>query len=333
MTSFRKVLGFGSALVDILCNVDDSYINALGDTKGFRRIIDEKTFIDMLATMPSTRTSARGGAAANTIAALGKLGDSTEFLCKLAHDDAGDFFKQELKNANVSTKLLKYSDNLPTGCCISMITPDAERTMRSCLGAAASMTTQDIEAADFEGCSLLYIEAYTIYNKELFIQTLEYAKESHLEIHMDLASPEIVQGNREFLIDIISKYTFAVYANKMEAAALSGTDDVEKAVDFITGLCPLAIVKLGADGSIIADRHGHKIHTPAQKVKAIDTTAAGDLWAAGFLHGYINDWPLAKSAEFASMTSGEIVQVTGAALPPEIWEQLKTKASVLIQKA
>ena len=191
------------------------------------------------------------------------------------------------------------------------------------MAAAETMSSDDLSPEDFPQGGLFLIEGYSIFNKPMLIKAVELAKTNGMEIHLDLASPEIAGSQRDFLLDLIPDNIHTIYANELEAQAISRESDPEKALDFIAEICDLAIVKLGRKGAMLKNRSGEVIKVPAQVVEAVDTTAAGDLWAAGFIHGYVNGWPLDKAAEFASLTSAEVVQVTGSALPRETWEKLK----------
>ncbi len=321
--SKREVLGLGSAIMDLLYHVPEEFMRNVDGLKGGTQMMSADEMDALIAKIPSEGKIVQGGSAANTIVALAMLGDSSALLCKLGGDEYGRLFQKALRSSNVSERQFKFSP-LPTGRCLSLITPDSERTMRTCMGAAETMSPEDLSSDDFPQNGVFLIEGYSIFNKSMLIKAVELAKANGMEIHLDLASPEIAKSQRDFLLDLIPKYIHTIYANEMEATAISGEDAPEAALDFIAEICSLAVVKLGKKGALLKRHSGERIRVPAQVVKAVDTTAAGDLWAAGFLHGYINGWPLEKAAAFGAATSAEVVQVTGAVLPQEAWERLKS---------
>ena len=319
----RKVLGLGSAIMDLLYHVPEEFMRNVDGLKGGTRMMSADEMDALIGRIPAEGRIVQGGSAANTIVALAMLGDSSALLCKLGGDENGRLFQDALRSSNVSDRQFKFSP-LPTGRCLSLITPDCERTMRTCMGAAETMSPDDLSPDDFPQNGVFLIEGYSIFNKSMLLKAVELAKANGMEIHLDLASPEIAKSQRDFLLDLIPKYIHTIYANEMEAAAISGEDAPEAALDFIAEICSLAVVKLGRNGALLKRHSGERISVPAKVVKAVDTTAAGDLWAAGFLHGYINGWPLEKAAAFGAATSAEVVQVTGSVLPQEAWERLRS---------
>lgn len=323
------MLGLGSALLDLLYHVDDGFLSSVPGNKGGTELVNAAQMAAILQRLPGEGTIVQGGSAANTIVALAKLGGKTSMLAKIGDDDGGETYKECIRKAGVSVDNFKVAKDMPNGRCLSLISPDSERTMRTCMAAAETMTPDDISEEDFANATHFYIEGYTLFNRDLLLKALDLAKNAGLEIHFDLAAPEIVMGAKDILPDLLRTYVHAVYANEMEAAALSGQDDPVKALDTIAGLCPLPIVKLGKKGAILRHNGGPVIQVPAKVVNAVDTTAAGDLWAAGFLHGYLNGWPLDKAAWFGSLTSAEVVQVTGSVLPDAVWEALRKESNKL----
>jgi len=322
MDNRKHILGLGSAIMDLLYHVTEEFMINVHGLKGGTMMMAADEMDALIGRIPSEGKIVQGGSAANTIVALAMLGDRTSLLCKLGKDNYGARFKDALLTSNVSDRCFKYS-KLPTGRCLSLITPDSERTMRTCMGAAETMSPDDLSPDDFPKDGIFLIEGYSIFNKPMLLKAVELAKANGMEIHLDLASPEIADSQREFLLGLIPGSIHTIYANELEALAISRQNTPEKALDFIAEICDLAIVKLGQKGAMLKKHSGEKIHVPAQVVKAVDTTAAGDLWAAGFIHGYVNGWPLEKAAAFAAATSAEVVQVTGSVLPRTTWDKLR----------
>ncbi len=321
MDNGKHILGLGSAIMDLLYHVPEEFMENVQGLKGGTQMMSASEMDTLIGQIPSEGKIVQGGSAANTIVALSMLGDNTSLLCKLGRDSYGNQFKNALLSSNVSERQFKYSP-LPTGRCLSLITPDSERTMRTCMAAAETMSPEDLSPEDFPEGGLFLIEGYSIFNKPMLIKAVQLAKASGMEIHLDLASPEIAASQRDFLLGLIPDNIHTIYANEMEAQAISRENNPEKALEFIADICELAIVKLGKRGAMLKRRLEETILVPAQLVNAVDTTAAGDLWAAGFIHGYVNGWSLEAAARFGSLTSAEVVQVTGSVLPPETWKRL-----------
>ena len=319
----NRIIGVGSALVDLLYYVPEELLNTIHGGKGGTEQISPADLDTLLQRLPDTGSRIQGGSTANTLVGLARLGFPSAFVCRIGPDPAGAFFRRALEDAGVDTAFFKVDERLPTGRCLSLITPDSERTMRTCLGADGAMGANDVRSEELKGATHLCVEGYSLRHPEMLSRTAELADELHLEVHFDLAAPELVRENRDFLLEFITHHVHALYANEREAQELSGEDTPEKALAFIGRLCPLPIVKLGEKGVLLGQQDGTMVHVPAKRVRAIDTTAAGDLWAAGFLRGYLEGWPLEKAARLGAAVSAEVVQVTGSVLPEATWTRLR----------
>ncbi len=318
-----RIIGVGSALVDLLYYVPDELLSTIRGGKGGTEQISPDDLDTLLQRLPDTGSRIQGGSTANTLVALAHLGLPSSFVCRIGRDGAGAFFRRALAEAGVDTTCFKVDEQLPTGRCLSLITPDSERTMRTCLGADGAMGAEDVRREELVGATHLCVEGYSLRHPDLLARTAALAEELHLEVHFDLAAPEIVRENRDVLLDFVQRYVYALYANEREAQELSGEENPEKALSFMERLCALPIVKLGERGVLIGQQDGSVLHVPAKRVQAVDTTAAGDLWAAGFLRGYLDGWPLEKAARLGAAVSAEVVQVTGSVLPEPVWQRLR----------
>ena len=320
----RSLLGFGSALVDLLVHVEDDFLQrAISGLKGGTELVQDSEMSVILAGLPKSPVQVPGGAAANTIVGYAQLGGRASMLAKIGNDPAGDFYRQSLAQNGVSTALFKRDSRHATGRCLSMITPDSERTMRTCMGAANTLVPEELAPADFTGQDCVYIEGYALFNRQLMQKALELAKAENLKVCLDLAAPEIVLAARDILPDLLRNYVDAVFANELEATMFSGVDDPLVGLATLSELCPLAVVKVGRQGAWLQERGGGAVHVEAKVVQAVDTTGAGDLWAAGFLYGWLNGWPLRPAAELGALVASEVVQVTGAAIPAATWARLR----------
>lgn len=315
-----KIIGIGNALVDLLTQIEeDSTLETLNLPKGSMQLVDgenSKKAID--STSSFKRTIASGGSAANTIHGLARLGTPIGFIGKIGRDEMGTFFKDDMNQSGIETYLLE--SDTPSGVALALVSPDGERTFATFLGAAVEMTEKDINSSVFENYDILHIEGYLLQNYSLISQAIKAAKEKGLLVSIDLASYNVVEDNRDFLNEMIDNYTDIVFANEEESKALTGLEP-EEAVRSLQSRVDIAVVKTGAEGSLIA-MNGEITKVPANKVKVIDTTGAGDLYASGFLYGLINNYAPYECGLAGSILGGEVIQHIGAKIPDELWKDL-----------
>ncbi|MCX7986124.1 MAG: adenosine kinase [Bacteroidales bacterium] len=324
----KKVLGVGNALVDILVNIDDNFLEKNHLAKGSMQLVDKERIEELLTKLDKTNLQqASGGSAANTIFGLNGLGTETGYIGKIGHDPLGNYFIQELSKQNILSKVL-YSEKTDTGTALTLITPDSERTFATYLGAAVELGADDLRPSFFKDFSLLHLEGYLVYNHQLIEHSIHLAKNEGMEISLDLASYNVVEANKDFLYRIIEEAVDIVFANELEAKALTGKEP-EDAVEKIAQICKVAVVKVGAKGSWVMVGKD-KYFIEAFKVKSIDTTGAGDLYAAGFLHGYLNNWPWISCGKLGSLVASEVIQVIGAKVPTEKWEDINRLKTTMV---
>jgi sugar/nucleoside kinase (ribokinase family) len=298
--------------------------------KGSMQLIDEDKLQCINSKFSEMKTHvATGGSAGNTILALANLGAPTGFIGKVGNDKFGNFFKENLKAHNIGDNLQPSS--LPTGVASTFISPDGERTFGTFLGAAATLKAEDIKPEMFDGYSYLYIEGYLVQDHDMILQAIKMAKAAGLQVCLDLASYNIVEADKEFFSLLINKYVDIVFANEEEAKAFTGTSP-EEALDIIGRQCSIAIVKVGSKGSLI--RKGTETaRCGVQKVEhVVDTTGAGDFYAAGFLYGLTCGYSLDKCAQIGSLLSANVIQVVGTTLAEKTWDEIKTKINDIIAK-
>ena len=317
MTQFDAI-GVGSPLMDMLAHVEEAFLHGVGGAKGGMELVDHGGMTDLVGRL-GDHQHAPGGSAANTIFGMSRLGSRCTFLGKVGNCDAGDLYKSSAEANGVDTSRFKHCAESATGRCLSLITPDSERTCRTFLGAAMNLAPDEVSVADFVNCRHAHIEGYVLFNRALTERVLKCAKEAGCAISLDLASFEVVAANRDIIDDILGDFVDIVFANEDEAEAYAGSKDPEKGLQALAELCELAAVKVGAEGAYL--RHaGETVRVHATPVQAIDTTGAGDLWAAGFLHGHLNGWPLANSGTLGARLGASVVQQTGAVIPDEEWQ-------------
>lgn len=326
-----KIIGMGNALVDVLVKLEnEKMLEELNLPKGSMQLIDEKKLNEInqrFVTLETHMTS--GGSASNTTLALANLGAQTGFIGKIGKDKYGSFFKENGEKIGVDEKLL-LSD-LPSGIASTFITPDGERTFGTYLGAASSLKAEDLSTDMFNGYTYLYIEGYLVQDHTMILRAIELAKGAGLQICLDMASYNIVENDLEFFTMLVNKYADIVFANEEEAKAFTGKEP-EEALSEIAEMCSIAIVKQGSKGSFIK-KGTEKIHVNALPVEnVIDTTAAGDYYAAGFLYGLTSGYSLEKCATIGSLLAGNIIQVIGTSLSKEKWDEIKLNIQTILSE-
>ena len=316
-----SVLGVGSALIDVITQLNsDSVLEELGLPRGSMTLVDECLSQKILnITVNNNRQITTGGSAANTIRSLASMGGSCGYLGKTGNDELGQIFKSEFEKKGITTHIgLSEKD---TGRVIALISPDSERTMATYLGAAADLLPSDVTPSLFNEYQYLYAEGYLVQNHELIKTIFKTAKSKGLTTAIDMASYNVVEANVNFLKELIVSSVDIVFANEDEATALTGKPP-DEALNEIATMCEIAVVKLGKEGSLI--KRGNEKHKIAViKANAIDTTGAGDNYAAGFLYGITNGCNLEKCGKIASLVAGKAVEVLGANLPEHSWEEIK----------
>jgi sugar/nucleoside kinase (ribokinase family) len=315
-----KILGIGNALVDIMTRLEnDVFLKEVGLPKGSMQLINNVLSDNLLEASGKFKTKiTSGGSAANTIHGLANLKMKTGFIGKLGDDTYGQLFIEDIQKNNVIPHI-QISKNL-SGKAIAFISPDGERTFATFLGVASELNISDIEEAVLSSYGCIHIEGYLLQNHELIEGVVKKAKQLGLIVSLDVASYNIVEENREFLLNLIPNNVDILFANEEEAFALTGLRE-EDAVIKMAKLAPTAILKLGAKGSIIHD--GTKLtKIEAIDVNCIDTTGAGDLYASGFLYGYVKGLPIETSGKIASLLSGKVTEVIGAKLSDIDWEYI-----------
>lgn len=320
-TNTGMIAGIGSALVDILAHEDDAFLNSISEVKGGMTLVEDTFLETTVGKLSGDPCIVPGGAACNTIIGLGKLGADARFIGKCGNDDFGQMFKDDLRKSSVEPQL--FSSDEATGRVLSIITPDAQRSMFTYLGASAGMLPNEVSAKNFEGASIAVMEGYLLFNRDLIFSALKAAKEAGAKIAMDLASFTVVEESKEILEEIVKEYVDILIANEDEAFAYTGHKDESDALNALASDVDIAVLKVGKNGSYIS-RDGKVIKiAPFGNGDAVDTTGAGDLWASGFLYGILHGLTLEKSGEIGSACGYEVCQVVGANIPEDGWERIR----------
>ena len=326
-----KVLGMGNALVDIVTELpDDSLLEKLGLRKGSMQLVEKELSNHILGKiLPLKKTEISGGSAANTICGLAALGVETAFFGKVGKDRLGEVFENDLVHNNIHP-FLQYSNN-ETGHALALVTPDSERTFATHLGAAVELEPDDLTSDMFAGYTHFYIEGYLVQHHELIRRAVELAHENDMDVILDLASFNVVEDNLDFLHFLVAEYANVVFANADEARVYSKEKKLEDALAEIAEDCWIAVVKTGKDGSLI--QNGKQVfRVPATKVNCIDTTGAGDLYAAGFLYGMFNNLSLPLCGEIGSVLAGKVIEVIGGRIPDITWTEIREHVKNVVYK-
>lgn len=315
----NKVLGMGNALVDVLAKIeDDNILQELNLVKGGMTLIDENTFRSFLPILDRLNTIAvAGGSASNTIVGLSRLGVNTGFIGQIGRDTYGGTFKKALFNNKVTPHLNEI--NMHSGVATTFVSADGQRTFGTYLGAGALLNAEALDEGIFKGYNIFYIEGYLVQNHELISKAINVAKSLGMSVAIDMASYNVVEENIDFLNNLLSNGLDYVFANEDEAFTLTGLH-AEEAVDVLADNVKVAVVKEGSKGSWIK-RGNEKIHIPAHaEIKSLDSTGAGDLYAAGFLYGLINQFSLKECGRVGTFLAEEVIQVMGPKIPDVRWD-------------
>lgn len=325
-----KIIGMGNALVDVLVRIDDdSLLEKLHLPKGSMQLIQEDTLSEIRKYTSGMKIHrSTGGSAGNTVCALAALGTNPGFIGKVGQDEMGTFFGDTLRQRGVNA-LLATCD-LPSGIASTFISTDGERTFGTYLGAAATLRAEDLSRKMFAGYNYLYIEGYLLQDHDLMLRAVQLAKEEGLQVCLDMASYNVVEAERDFFDQLIVKYVDIVFANESEALAYTGKAPHE-ALEEIASKCSIAVVKTGKEGSLV--KKGTEVikllSCPVDNV--LDTTGAGDFYAAGFMYGLTCGYSLEKCVQISTILATAVIQEVGTTLPAKKWDEIKLNIESLLQ--
>ena len=326
----NKIIGMGNALVDVLVRIDDdSLLEKLHLPKGSMQLIQEDTLSEIRKYTSGMKIHrSTGGSAGNTVCALAALGANPGFIGKVGQDETGAFFGDTLRQRGVNA-LLATCD-LPSGIASTFISTDGERTFGTYLGAAATLRAEDLSRKMFAGYNYLYIEGYLLQDHDLMQRAVQLAKEEGLQVCLDMASYNVVEAERDFFDQLIVKYVDIVFANESEALAYTGKAPHE-ALEEIASKCSIAVVKTGKEGSLV--KKGTEViqllSCPVDNV--LDTTGAGDFYAAGFMYGLTCGYSLEKCVQISTILATAVIQEVGTTLPAKKWDEIKLNIESLLQ--
>jgi sugar/nucleoside kinase (ribokinase family) len=307
-----KILGIGNAIVDVICKVNDQYLLENELTKSTMKLVGENEFKKILSTLKIEETIS-GGSVANTIVGLSQLGNDVGFIGKINSDNLGQKYEEGLIKENVQYFYKKKEETSPTGTCLILITPDAERTMVTFLGIAGKISEKDIDEKATKKSEIIFLEGY-LWDEGEPRSAFDKAMKLSNKKAMSLSDQFCVERHKDSFLDLVKNRLDITFANEQEIKSLINTNDFDEVITFGKQLGKLLVITCGEKGSI-AIKNNEVIECDSRKnLKILDLTGAGDLFAAGFLHGFINNFSTKESLEKGTEMSSKIIQKIGARL-------------------
>lgn len=317
----KRLLGMGNALVDALLRLEnDDLLARLGLAKGAMQLIDTARFHEIRSRLEGLHMArATGGSAANTVQALARLGARPGLVGMTGRDDDGRFFARQCRRLGIAPYLLE--SDLPTGVASTFISPDGQRTFATYLGAAAQLRAEDVRPDWFRDFDYFYIEGYLVQNHGLIDRAIDTARAAGCQVCLDLSSYNVVAADRDFFASLLPR-TDIVFANEDEAYAFTGKT-AGRALDALARICPTVVVKTGPGGAMA--RCGSEMaESPAPDVeRVVDTTGAGDFFAAGFLYMHALGADLVECIDAGNLLGSHVIQTVGASLTDEAWASIR----------
>ena len=308
-----KILGIGNAIVDVICKVDDDFIKKNNLTKGTMKLIfEEKEFQSLLANLTIEKTVS-GGSVANSIVGLSQLGDKVGFIGKVADDKLGNKYEEGLKKEDVKYIYSKKKEDIPTGTCLILVTPDSERTMCTFLGIAGKINENDVSEKEVKNSEMIFLEGY-LWDEGEPKKAFDKAIRSAKKVAMSLSDQFCVDRHKPNFLELVKSKLDITFANEQEMMSLIDAENFTEVIDFSKNLGKLVVVTRGEKGAIAVRGNDVVEVNIKQGLKVVDLTGAGDLFAAGFLNGQVNNRSLKESLEKGTEMSSRIIQQIGARL-------------------
>ncbi len=308
-----KILGIGNAIVDVICKVDDDFISKNNLTKSTMKLFfDENEFKKLLANLKIEKTVS-GGSVANSIVGISQLGDKAGFIGKVSDDKFGSKYEEGLKKENVEYYYSKKKEELPTGTCLILVTPDSERTMCTFLGTAGKINENDVSSYAIKKSEIVFLEGY-LWDEGEPKKAFDKAINNANKVAMSLSDQFCVDRHKPHFLNLVKNKLDITFANEQEITSLIEAKNFNEVINFSKQINKLVIVTRG-EGGAVAVNGGEVFESDIQKnLKIVDLTGAGDLFAAGFLHGYVNNLSIKESLEKGTEMSSKVIQQIGARL-------------------
>jgi len=308
-----KILGIGNAIVDVICKVNDSFIEQNNLTKSTMKLFfDENEFKNLLTNLKIEKTVS-GGSVANSIVGLSQLGDQVGFIGKVSDDDFGGKYEEGLKKENVEYFYSKKKEELPTGTCLILVTPDSERTMCTFLGTAGKINEDDVDSNVIKKSEIIFLEGY-LWDEGEPKKAFDKAINNANKVAMSLSDLFCVDRHKPHFLNLVKNKLDITFANEQEITSLIGAKKFDEVINFSKQLNKLVIVTRGEKGAVAVNGDEVFECDKQKNLKIIDLTGAGDLFAAGFLHGYINKLSTKECLEKGTEMSSRVIQQIGARL-------------------
>ena len=307
-----KIIGIGNAIVDVICKVDDNFLKNNGLTKSSMKLVDEVEFSKLLSNLKIEETVS-GGSVANSMVGLSQLGNEVGFLGKISDDLLGGKYEEGLRKEKVKYFYSKKKEKLPTGTCLILITPDSERTMCTFLGTAGKISEIDIDSKAVKNSEILFLEGY-LWDEGDPKKAFDKAIKNSNKVAMSLSDSFCVERHRPHFEDLVKNKLDITFANEQEIKSLINAKDFNTVIEFAKQLGRLIVITRGEKGAISIKGNEINECESQKNLKIVDLTGAGDLFAAGYLHGYINNLSSKDSLKKGTEMSSKIIQVIGARL-------------------
>ena len=307
-----KILGIGNAIVDVICKVEDNFLSKNNLTKSTMKLVDATEFKKLLSNLKIEETIS-GGSVANSIVGLSQLGNKVGFIGKVNDDDLGNKYEQGLKKEKVEYFYSKKREELPTGTCLILITPDSERTMCTFLGTAGKIKEDDVDVKAVKSSEIIFLEGY-LWDEGDPKKAFDKAIQNSNKVAMSLSDQFCVERHKAHFLELVKNKLDITFANEQEIMSLIEAKSFDEVISFGKNLGKIIVITRGEKGSV-AIQGSQVFHCDSKKnLKIIDLTGAGDLFAGGFLHGYINKLSIKESLEKGTEMSSKIIQKIGARL-------------------
>ncbi len=307
-----KILGIGNAIVDVICKVEDKFITDNGLTKSTMKLVDKAEFKKLLSSLKIEETVS-GGSVANSVVGLSQLGNKVGFIGKVNEDDLGGKYEEGLKKENVKYFYSKKKEELPTGTCLILITPDSERTMCTFLGIAGKINENDVDVNAVKNSEITFLEGY-LWDEGDPKKAFNKAIQNSNKAAMSLSDLFCVERHKPNFLDLVKNKLDIIFANEQEVLSLIDSKNFDEVISFGKQLEKLIVITRGEKGSIAIQKNEVVKCDSKKDLKIVDLTGAGDLFAAGFLHGHVNNLSLKESLEKGTEMSSKIIQKIGARL-------------------
>ena len=307
-----QIIGIGNAIIDVICKVDESFLQNNSLTKSTMKLVDQNEFQKLLSSLKIENTIS-GGSVANSIVGLSQLGNKVGFIGKINNDDLGKKYEDGLKKENVKFFYTKKKELIPTGTCLILITPDSERTMVTFLGTAGKISENDIDVSVIKNSELLFLEGY-LWDEGEPRKAFDKAIKNSNKVAMSLSDLFCVERHKTHFLELVKNKLDITFANEQEITSLIDAKNFEEVINFSKQLNKLMVITRGENGAI-AIKGEDVIECGIEKnLKILDLTGAGDLFAAGFLHGVVNQLSIKESLEKGTEMSSKVIQQIGARL-------------------